>query len=234
MTVLNTIIDSQNIKKLCFELGADLCGISSVGRFFDAPEGFKPTDVYKDCESVIVVAIKFPKSSLNAISNAPYTLVRNKLVQKTDDLTFEIASKLEDLGLIAIPIPSSDPYDFFDADKRQGKGIISLKHAAQYSGLGKIGKNTLLINELYGNMIWLGAVLINKKLEQDPIVDYELCPASCNLCLKSCPVQALDGTTIIQKKCRENAFKVSDGGSFLIVCKNCRQVCPNCFGLKKK
>lgn len=225
-------LNSQDIKDLCISLGADLCGISSVERFFDTPKGFNPKDIMDDCESVIVVAIKFPRSYLEVKSQAPYTFARNKLVQKTDDLTFEVARQLEEIGLKAIAIPSAEPYEFWDEEQRQGRGIISLKHAAQYAGLGKIGKNTLFINNLYGNMVWLGAILVNQKLDQDALADYEVCSDSCTLCLKSCPANALDGITIIQKKCRENTFKFSDGGGVVINCNTCRKVCPNCFGIK--
>jgi len=79
-----------------------------------------------------------------------------------------------------------------------------LKHAGSLAGLGVIGKNTLLINDRYGNMIRLGAILVSTELEPDPIASYEGCIKKCTVWLDLCPQNALDGTTINQKLCRKN------------------------------
>ena len=68
------------------------------------------------------------------------------------------------------------------------------------AGLGKIGRNTLLINKDYGNMIWLGAVLTSLTLDGDPIVSYQACVPDCSLCIDKCPQNALDGIILDQKR----------------------------------
>ncbi len=154
------MITSKSIKRKTFKLGADICGFAPVSRFADAPKGFHPVDIYPDCKSVIVFGARYPLSTLHAKTNSPYTLIRNRMVQKLDTISFTLADDLEKEGITAIPIPSSEPYDYWDTDRRHGRGILSLKHAGMLAGLGTIGKNTLLINGQYGNMIWLGAVLV--------------------------------------------------------------------------
>ncbi len=57
------MINSENIKKLILNMGADLCGIAPALRFKNAPEGFKPEDIYEGCESVIVFAKRVPSGS---------------------------------------------------------------------------------------------------------------------------------------------------------------------------
>jgi epoxyqueuosine reductase QueG len=52
-------------------------------------------------------------------------------------------------------------------------------HTAVRAGLGQMGKNTLLINDQLGNMLWLGAVLVAKELEPDLIADYQACIPGC-------------------------------------------------------
>ncbi|MBN1997155.1 hypothetical protein JW935_06355 [candidate division KSB1 bacterium] len=47
------MITSENIKNLILSSGADLCGIASVDRFRDAPEGFHPLDVYEKTQSAL-------------------------------------------------------------------------------------------------------------------------------------------------------------------------------------
>jgi epoxyqueuosine reductase QueG len=110
-------------------------------------------------------------------------------------------------------------------------GIISLKHSAVLCGLGKMGKNTLLVNEKFGNMLWLAGMLTSAELEPDPMAEFEPC-GECTLCLDICPVSALDGVTIKQSVCRSFAFGSRDGGEWRIHCFECRRACPNSLGLR--
>ena len=206
------MITAKRIKDMIMQGGADICGIAAVERFAEAPEGFHPRDIYPDCRSVIVFASRFPLSTLQAETNVPYTLVRNMMVDKLDRISFQLSSELESEGIASIPIPSSEPYDYWDDERKHGRGILSLKHAGNLAGLGILGKNTLLINDTYGNMIWLAAILIPIALEPDPFADYEACNPECTLCIESCPQGALDGTTLDQKLCRERVFTHSEGG----------------------
>jgi epoxyqueuosine reductase len=225
-------MSSADVKKIATELGVNLCGIAPVEHFEDAPEGFHPRDVLPECQSVIVLACQFLKSTLFAKSTIPYTNVRNELSRKMDRLAIDLSYQLEAKSLLAIPINSIGPTEW-DAGTNKSRGIISLKHAAELAGLGKIGKNTLLINEKYGNMIWLSAVLVSVTLEPDSLAQYDGCIPDCHVCLESCPIQALDGVSINQKACRDFAFGQQNGGEWRIKCFSCRKVCPHCLGINQ-
>ena len=225
------MIDSIFVKQKAMKLGADICNIAGVDRFKDAPKGFHPQDIYPECQSVVVFLSHFPLSSLQCKSLAPYTFIRNMMVKKIEDITFRLCDELEQAGAPANPIPCDEPYEYWDDEKKHGRGILSLKHAGMLAGLGTIGKNTLLINKHFGNMMWIGAVLTSIKLESDPMVGYEGCIDGCTQCLDACPCDALDGTTIIQKLCREASFSWSPGGGAMYECNACRTICPNCTGI---
>ena len=220
------MIDAAAIKEAAGQLGADLCGIAPVSRFSEAPRGFHPRDISAQCESVVVLGARFPLSTLEAGSQAPYTLVRNVMVGKLDTIAFNLGDRLEQEDVVAVPIPSADPYDDWNAERRHGRGILSLKHAAVLAGLGVMGRNTLLLNDRYGNMLWLGALLVSVGLQGDPPADHQGCPRSCTLCLDACPQQALDGETIDQKRCRERSISKTEGGGWLLSCNLCRKACP--------
>jgi len=228
------IINSDIIKKMIIQKGADICGIAPVSRFSNAPVGFHPNDINSNCKSVVVFASRFPNSTLWAKTNSPYTFIRNKMVDKLDMISFCLSDELDRNGIESIPIPSAEPYDYWDSKRNHGKGILSLKHAGVLAGLGVIGKNTLLMNDKLGNMIWLGAILISSELEPDPIATYAGCIDTCTICIDACPQNALDGTTINQKLCREKSFIYRDGGGRVISCNTCRKVCPNYSGIKLK
>jgi len=163
------MIRSSKIKDLVFENGADLCGIASVDRFVDAPIGFNPTDLYSDCKSVLVFAKKLPKSVFLTNSPIPYSFADDFASKEVFRLTYELSLKLEELNIIAMPIPTT-PYEYWDSDTMTGKGLISFKHAGVLAGLGVIGRNSLLNNPNFGNLIKLGVLLLNVELKADTIL----------------------------------------------------------------
>lgn len=218
-------MDSGQIKKIAKSFGVDICGIANIAGFKDAPPGFKPNDILIDCHSVIVYGKAFSKSVFEATTNAPYTFMRNKLAEVIDTISVNLSIVLEGNGFKAIPIPSSEPYDYWDSKKRHGRAILSLKHAAQLAGLGSIGKNTLLINPEFGNRLWLGAIITDIQLEIDKQTP-SLCIINCNKCIAACPQNALDTITIDQKKCRDISTSSTEGGGYVYACNACRKVCP--------
>ncbi|MFX1385208.1 MAG: epoxyqueuosine reductase [Promethearchaeota archaeon] len=226
------MVNSEVIKKISKNLGFDICGVAPVERFGAAPVGFQPTDIYKECKSVIVFAKTVPSEPLNASSFVPYSHLGNLIIQEVDNLTIQFTRKLEELGVGAVPIPSDDPYEYWESDRMYGRAILSLRHAGHLAGLGVLGKNTLLINNQYGNMIQLGAILVNIDLQGDPIADYEGCLQDCEICLNSCPKGALDGITVNQKLCRSHSILKHQKGYVLKKCNTCRKVCPHVIGIK--
>ncbi|MFX0039416.1 MAG: epoxyqueuosine reductase [Candidatus Heimdallarchaeota archaeon] len=225
------MVDSQSIKERIKDLGAYICGFAPVIRFNAAPKGFHPLDIYKECKTVIAFAIRVPQSPLSANNIVPYSHFGSVVINEVDTLSMKIVRMFEDLDIGCVPIPSDDPYEHWEPERMYGRAILSLRHAGYLAGLGVLGKNTLLINEKYGNMIQLGAVLVNVDLEGDNIVDYEGCIADCQICLDSCPQGALDGITVNQKACRQHSIYKTEKGYTLKRCNLCRKVCPNALGL---
>jgi hypothetical protein len=41
----------EQIRSLIMSLGTDVCGFARIDRFADAPQGYKPTDIFSDCWS---------------------------------------------------------------------------------------------------------------------------------------------------------------------------------------
>lgn len=55
----------DRVKEIFIQLGADVCGVADAAAFAGAPDGFRPNDIYADCQSVIVFALAIPKGLLN-------------------------------------------------------------------------------------------------------------------------------------------------------------------------
>ena len=227
------MIDANYIKNAAQELGADLCGIAAVGRFSRAPDGFKPTDIYPDAKSVVVVAKKFPDGPFLSKSLIPYTVTNEIILSEVIQITCAFCVRLEqEDGVIAVAVPS-EPYEYWDEVKNEGKGILSLRHAGYLAGLGVLGKNTLLTNAAFGNRIVLGAALLNIEVEPDEPADSVFCNPDCQICIESCPAGAIDGKRVIQKLCRARSQGHTKKGDYLYICNNCRKLCPNGRGYGK-
>jgi epoxyqueuosine reductase QueG len=113
-------------------------------------------------------------------------------------------------------------------------GILSMRHAAWLAGIGILGKNTLIIDPKFGNMIHIGAILLDVELEGDPMIEdaEKLCPEKCRICLDSCPTKALNGMTVNQLLCRPlSQFKTAKGYA-LENCNICRKSCPRRFCIR--
>lgn len=224
-------IDNNSIKETAYSAGADLCGISSVGRFDNAPSGFHPLDIFKGTKSVIAFARRFPAGAVNSSNDFAYSLSDEIVTEQIKNITFNFSLLLQDKGIIAVPV-YTEPYAYWNKETMTGKGDLSLKHAGYCSGLGVFGKNHLLYNYKYGNMIKLGALLIDKEVEPDEIQSFTFCKESCSLCRRNCPVSAINDDGVIQKKCRGNSEGLSSKGHPLTTCTRCRTICPHSYGIK--
>ncbi len=225
-------LDTDVVKDIFLELGADLCGIAPAQRFGEAPEGFRPTDIFGDCRSVIVFAKRLPAGPLFAASCIPYTRLNDLLMTRLDDVGYAASLELERLGAKAVAVPADDPSEYWEADRHYARGVLSLRHAGYLAGLGVLGRNTLLKSERFGNMIQLGAALVDVELEADPVASGEACPSDCSICLDACPQGALDGNTVDQKLCRPLSNYTSPRGYKLYKCWECRKACPDALGTR--
>lgn len=220
------MLDAATVKAIAKDLGARECGIASVDRFEGAPSGFRPRDCYPACRSVVVFLKEMPEEIILQDHPIPYTHAAYQIYAELDRVGMALARAVEAQGAHAVPVPTDTPYLHWEEERQHGMGILSLRHAAVRAGLGVLGRNTLVINERYGNLGYFGAVLTNAELEADAMSAEAACPSGCRVCLDSCPVGALDGTTVNQALCRKHSFFKTPRGFDLYACNLCRRRCP--------
>lgn len=220
----------ESIRQIVLSQGADVCGIANIERFSEAPAGFSPTDLFWDCKSVVTLGIALPKGLLHVKPRLIYGHFNSLSCREVDEVSFQAAKKIErELGCNAVPVPCDAPYEYWDNENVQGKGLMSMRHAAVLSGLGSIGKNSLLINPQYGTALTVGAILLDVNLPSDDLCE-SLCLERCKKCVESCPAGAIENGTVNQMACRRNTFGKTERGFDTVDCNNCRIVCPLRFG----
>lgn len=217
------MLDRERVKEIMKALGADLCGIASIDRFENAPEGFHPLDVFPSCKSVISFGCRFPVGALYCESHIPYTRIRNTITPKMDMIALNFCAEMERHGVMCVPIPTNESQ--WDEKTNRWRSIVSQKHAAQAAGLGTIGRHSLLITPEFGSMVWLGAVLCAEAFEPDALKE-PICN-HCNLCVEICPVHALNDAQVNQQACWDYAFGEDEKThAWRIACHKCRDICP--------
>lgn len=108
---------------------------------------------------------------------------------------------------------------------------------AEAAGIGRTGKNTLLIVPEAGSTIFLGELLLDIEIEPDAPLDRDPC-GNCRACLDACPTGALtaegriDATRCISYLTIELKREFSEPeaamtGPWLFGCDRCMEACPH-------
>jgi epoxyqueuosine reductase QueG len=78
--------------------------------------------------------------------------------------------------------------------------LVSHKRLAQLAGFGNYGKNSLIINPVFGPWLRFAAVLTNAEMLTDKPFERDLC-GDCEACIKACPADALTPYKVDGGKC---------------------------------
>jgi epoxyqueuosine reductase len=219
-------ITSAKAKRFARSNGADLAGIAPVERFEAAPAGHRPADILEGARSVMVCAMRLPRSVLDGPATS-YQCSMDAVHRRLDELAVELALFLEQSGARAVPVPSDDPYRHWEAERNYGMGDMSHRHAAQAAGLGRLGRNSMLVTPQFGNMVHLVSIVTDAALDPDPLLQWEPCPPGCARCIKACPAGAImEGPSVDQSRCRPVVMQKLPKGQIIEACWACRKACP--------
>ena len=245
---MNRAEASKLVKRLAREQGFDACGISAAGfleeeatglenwlnagfhgtmswteRHFD--ERLDPRKLVPGAKSVISVVLNYfpnegqradaPKISKYAYGRDYHKVIRGKLKRM-------LLCIQDEIGEVS------------------GRGFVDSAPVmdrawARKSGLGWVGKHSLLLSKGSGSYFFIGALIVDIELEPDgPTTDH--C-GSCTACIDACPTSAIVAPTVVDSnKCisyltieykgalpSEYQEKMED---WVYGCDICQDVCP--------
>lgn len=185
-----------------------------------------PEKVFSHCKSIIVLGVSYDVD-FNAkvdykmkgrISKSSWGKDYHRVVkEKMEKLIYEIKKEID------------FNYEYF-----VDTGPLVERELAKKSGIGWYGKNSSIINDDYGSLIFIGYILTDLNIEPDEEV-IEKC-GECNLCIKSCPTGALEGPRKFNpKKCisyltqtkKDIPYELREKmGIKVYGCDTCQLVCP--------
>lgn len=217
---------TERLRAIVIKNGADICGFAHVSRFEGTAREYHPLTIWNGCRTVAVWGLALPEGLYHIRPNLIYGHFNDLSIRKTDEIGLFSAREIERaVGIRAVPLPCDAPYEYWDSEKMEGRGLVSVKQAAVLAGIGTIGKSRLLLNGTYGNRLTLGLMLIDLDLESDPMCE-TLCLVGCRLCITHCPAGAISVDGVDQKKCRTHTYRSTGRGFPTVECCTCRTVCP--------
>ncbi len=240
-------LSSLKIKSLALDTGFQKCGIArahplteaaaefkqSIAKDFhaemhflerDIDGRFSPETLLPGCKSVVVVTYNYltdaqPKSDR-------YRMARYTWIQDYHILVKELLQKLADA--IVTYYPTVKYRITVDSS------AISEKSWAMEAGVGSLGKNGLIHNE-FGSFFVLGVLLLDQFCDNYDSSSPKSDCGSCEICVKSCPVNALENPFQVDAR-RCVAYHNTEDKSpnynelakekYLFGCDICQEVCP--------
>jgi epoxyqueuosine reductase QueG len=175
----------EKLNKISVELGFSLFGVADVEKIkheFNLPK----ISVDKFSRG-IALGKRLLDAVIEEIKDRPTALYFHHYRQLNfflDRGALTLASKIQDLGYKALPIPASQITDW----KKQ-QSHVSHKKLGYLAGLGWIGRNNLLVNPDIGSRLRLVTMLTDMPLAMDELLDQDC--GSCRACISVCPAKAI-------------------------------------------
>lgn len=174
----------------------------------------EPLKVLKDSDKAYI--------SRYALGRDYHKLIRNRLAKLAEKMRSWSSKHLGDKAISQRVFVDSAP--------------VLEKPFAEKSGLGWIGKNTLLLNRSEGSWFFLGEIYTNLELEVDDRPQEDKC-GKCRACLKVCPTDAFPRPYVLDaRKCISYLTIESKGpipeelrapiGNRVFGCDDCQLICP--------
>jgi len=185
----------EEIKKSILQNNVPVFGISAAESLQNEPRGYRPSDMLPQARSILCLGIPIPRGIFRCKERSEWMYWRaaNIYYRTIDAILMKVCSILEAKEEVAVPIYGCFPYDI--KGKADFWGYLSLVRMGEATGIGKIGKNGLLIKSLYGPRLLLGGIVTTAALPQMtwPKIEEKGCPEDCLVCQEGCPVKAIDG-----------------------------------------
>ncbi len=241
---------AQKLKQMALDQGFDACGISKIealtnereylekwlAKGFHGDMGYMerniekrtdPSVLVEGAQSVISVLLNYyPEKQL--AENSHYKI--SKYAYGTD-YHYVIKEKLQHLmDYIEQEFPGTPMRMFTDS------APVLDKSWAIRSGLGWMGKHSLLINKEMGSFFFIGEIIVGLDLQADAPYDKDYC-GTCTKCIDACPTDAITEPYVLDaKKCisfltieakQDVPVEFKDQlNNWIFGCDICQDVCP--------
>lgn len=213
------MLTKEKIREYAKQLGADLCGFTTMDRFEGAPKSMDPRYIFPGAKTCVVLAFRIPRGYFRGVEEgtyfAPYTAMGYAGINEiySPIVLRELCCYIEDDGYEACPVPNiglksaiqwQDNIDLrkqdppqralsVSPDKPAPDILIDMRAAAYAAGLGEYGWSKCFLTPEFGPMQRFVALLTDFECEADPIFEGKICDR-CMSCARMCTGGAISTT----------------------------------------
>jgi ferredoxin-NADP reductase/putative sterol carrier protein/NAD-dependent dihydropyrimidine dehydrogenase PreA subunit len=189
-TTSNRVVETQWLRQLALDCGADDAGLVEVGRRDLDAQRAEILRHYPWTRILLSFVVRMTREPIRSPARSVANLEFHHAGDRVDDVGRLIVLRLEEAGIRAV-----NPSMGFPMEMNQFPGygvwVVSHKPVAVAAGLGHMGIHRNVIHPKFGNFILLGTVLIDADVAQFTApIDYNPC-LECKLCVAVCPVSAI-------------------------------------------
>ncbi|MBW4474445.1 MAG: SCP2 sterol-binding domain-containing protein [Stenomitos rutilans HA7619-LM2] len=182
-------LNSDSLRSLCLEAGADDVGFVEIGRSAIADQHADIFRAFPPTKTLISFVTQMNRENIRTPVRSAANLEFHANYDHANEVARRIVRTLEQTGVRGMVPGASFPMEM---DQFPGKvWVISHKPVAVAAGLGHMGIHRLVIHPKFGSFIALGTILIDAAVTAYTYpIDYNPC-VECKLCVAACPVGAI-------------------------------------------
>ena len=184
-----TPLDSDWLRRLCLEAGADDVGFVEADRPELAADRPAILADFPHAKSLISFVCKMNREPIRSPARSVANLEFHHTGDRINEIARTIVATLEARGVRAMNPSMGFPMEM---DQFPGKvWVVSHKLVAVAAGLGQMGIHRNVIHPRFGSFILLGTILVDAVVSSyDKPLDYNPC-VECKLCVAACPTGAI-------------------------------------------
>jgi ferredoxin len=184
------VVNSEWLRRVCREAGADDCGFVEIDRAELAAEKRDIQWLLPKTKALVSFVLRMNRQNIRTPARSVANLEFHHTTEEVNEVARNIVTALEQIGVRAM---NGGAAGFpMEADRWGAKmWVVSHKPVAVAAGLGHMGIHRNVIHPKFGNFILLGTVLLDAEIsEYSHPIGYNPC-LECKLCVAACPTGAI-------------------------------------------
>lgn len=183
------VLDSEWLRQLCLDAGADDVAFASVTNPDLASEREHVEAALPGAKSYISLVVKMNRDNVRSTARSVANQEFHRSGEIINEAAHRITRTLQDTGYRALNPSATFPMEM---DCYPGRiWVVAHKPVAVAAGLGVMGIHRNVIHPRFGNFILLATIMVDAEINSYGVpLDYSPC-LECKLCVAACPVGAI-------------------------------------------
>ena len=212
------MLDTQELKRVAKQHGADLVGVGAMSRFAGAPKQSDPRYIMPKAQTIIGLGFRIHRGLLRGIEEGTYYAGYPAMGYANINDVFapmvlrRVGSFIEDMGYEAVLYQNTSVRLGTDAGVQADPQLpnpdvfLHFRIAGTICGLGNIGHSKVFLTPEFGPRQRLAFIITDAPFAPDPILEEPICDG-CMQCAVECPAQAISRDRTVEVEVEGKRFR---------------------------